>query len=115
MTKQNRLTRISASLLLIPLLHAVLFAVFGGLSSLLEIPCDRGGIYCVTSSISFFLLTFFPMTVIASAGFSVSLGICALRRKESIAKNVTVIALWAILTVLVLCLTVRFWQGVMSV
>lgn len=115
MKKPRTFTRISASLLLLPLLHAALFAVFMGLSCLLEFPCDRDGIYIVTSSISFILLIFFPATVILSAEASVGLGIFALCRGESKIWNCIVIALWAVLTVLTVWLTIRFWQGAMSV
>jgi hypothetical protein len=113
--KQNKITRISASTLLIPLLHAVLFALFMGLSGLLEIPCDRDGIYIVTMGISILLLILFPVTVLCSAEASMGLGIRAMCRGESVAKNVILIVLWAALSILTVWWAIDFWHGAMGV
>jgi hypothetical protein len=113
--KKNKITRISASLLLLPLLHAVLFALFMGLSGLLEIPCDRDGIYIVTMGISILLLILFPVTVLCSAEVSVGLGIWALCRGESVAKNVIIMALWVVFSILTIWWAVDFWYGTMGV
>jgi hypothetical protein len=113
--KKNKITRISASLLLLPLLHAVLFALFMGLSGLLEIPCDRDGIYIVTMGISILLMILFPVTVLCSTEASVGLGIWAMCRGESVVKNVIIIVLWVALSILTVWWAIDFWHGAMGV
>ena len=115
MTKKKAFTCTSASLLLLPLIHAVLFAVFMGLACLLEIPCNRDGIYTVVTIIGILLMLTFPLTVIFNAPASIGLSIWALCRGESKIKNIAIIVVWMILTALTVWSTISFWYGTMGV
>ena len=119
MTKKKAFTCTSASLLLLPLIHAVLLLVCGFTANLLEVPCWRDGIYVVFVVIAMILAFLFPADVFFTGSTSISLSICALRRGESKIQNIAIIVVGALLIASMILLLAwfipRLLEGIASV
>lgn len=119
MTKNKTFTRIAASLLLLPLIHAVLLSVCAFMAYLLEAPCNRSGIYVVFVALAMILAFLFPVEVLFTSHTSIGLSICSLCRKESKIKNLAIIVAGVLLITSMILLMAwfvpRLLEGIASV
>ena len=119
MKQSHTLTHTAASLLLIPLAHILLLAVFGVLTYLLEHPTGRGVFYVLAAIPAMLLFFTFPFDVLVTSHASVACGICALCRGESKVKNTVTIIIGVLLIVSIILLLAwfvpRLLEGMASV
>ena len=119
MKKPLTLTRTAASLLLIPLAHILLLAVFGGLATLWEHPTGRGVFYVFVAAPAMLLFFTFPLEVLLTSIMSVTCGIRAMCRGESKVKNTVSILISVLLIIAIVLLLAEFiprlLEGIASV
>ena len=108
MKKPRTLTRTAASLLLIPLIHFALLAVFGGVASLLEFPTNRGVFYVFFAAPAMLLFFTLPFDILLTAHASIGCGICAMCRGGSRIKNMAIVIVSAVLIVSTILLLAEF-------
>ncbi len=119
MKKPLTLTRTASSLLLIPLAHIVLLAVFGGLATLLEHPTGRGVFYVFVAAPAMLLFFTFPLEILLTSITSITCGISAMCRGESKVKNAVSILISVLLIISIVLLLAwfipRLLEGMASV
>ena len=108
-------TKIAFFVLLLHFAYVVLVALFMLIASLLEFPCDRGGIYLVFSGISIIMLCIFPLVTTGINVTSLVWQIWALRKNESKIKNIIMMAIAILYEAAVIVFFILFWQGAMGV
>ncbi|MBO5339307.1 MAG: hypothetical protein J6A96_06365 [Clostridia bacterium] len=108
-------TKIAFLVLLLHLAYAALFANFMFITGLLEVPCNRDGIYVVFATISIALLCFFPFATTGINATSVAFQIFALRKNESKVKNIVMMAIAIFYEIAVTIFIICFWQHTMGV
>ena len=114
-TKNVSKTKIAFFVLLLHLAYAVLFAVFMSSAGLLEVPCDRDGIYVVFAGISIALLCLYPFAATGINAISVFFQFLALRNNESKFKNLAMMVTAILYEAVVLVFFAWFWEGAMGV
>ena len=108
-------TKIAFFVLLLHLEYAELFAIFTLIAGLLEVPCNRDGIYVAFAMISIALLCFFPFITTTINTTSIAFQILALRQNESKVKNFVMMAIVILHEVAVIVLFFWFWRRAMGV
>ena len=114
-TKNVSKTKIAFFVLLLHLAYAALFAVFMWIAGLLEVPCDRDGIYVVFSGISIALLCLYPFAATGINATSVFFQFLALKNNESKIKNIAMLVTAILYEVAMLMCFAWFWEGAMGV
>ena len=108
-------TKIAFFVLLLHFAYVVLFALFMLIASLLEFPCDRGGIYLVFAGISIIMLCIFPLVTTGINATSIVFQVLALRKNESKIKNIIMMAIAILYEAAVIVFFILFWQGAMGI
>jgi len=101
--------------LLHPIAHALLFALFTTIATLLEQPCDRDGIYVVFSSIAIFFLMTFPLVTWECSMASMVFQVLAMIKKEHVIKNVIMLIVALGYLAFDVLFSIRLWEGMASV
>ena len=108
-------TKIAFCILIFNIVYIAVSAFFAVLSSLLEIPCNRDGLYTFTFLIFIVLLILYPFVCASIHIASIIFNVFALRSGESKIKNITMLCASVIYTITVMVLLAQFWQGAMGV
>ena len=114
-TKYPSKTNTAFFALLLHPIYAALFAFFMWIASMLEVPCDRDGIYLVFAVISIALLCFYPIVTTGVNAISIVFQVLALIQKESKIKNIIMMVIAVLIEVAIVIISVRFWIGAMGV
>ncbi len=112
--KNTGKTKIAFFVLLLHFAYVALCALFMLITTLLEFPCDRGGIYLVFSGISMILLCIFPLVTTGINATSMVFQILALHKNESKIKNIIMMAIAILYESAVIVFFICFWQGAMG-
>ena len=113
--KKKSMTKTAFIILLLHLAYIVCFAFSLLIATLLEVPCERSGIYEIFAVGAISMLISYPVAGTAINIFSVIFQIRAIRNNESKVKNIIMMIVTILLEAVVILFFVRFWQGAMSV
>ena len=108
-------TRIAFFALLLHVLYVVLFAIIMLITCLLEVPCNRGGLYSLFFTTSILQIVLYPLATTAFNAISIIFQIIALKEKESKIKNIIMMVFAILYEIACIILWGIFWEGAMGV
>jgi hypothetical protein len=112
---KNPITKTAFLILLLHIVYIVLFAFFMLMATLLEIPCNRSGIYEFFITVVIAMIVGYPLIATLINTVSVVFQIGALRNNESKAKNIVMMIVTVLYEIAIIIFFAYFWQGAMGV
>lgn len=110
-----RKTKRALFLLLSHIAYIITFFFFVVIAGILELPCDRDGVYMVFGVISIILLCIYPIVATIINVMSIVFAALAMKSYESKLVNAILIIIAILYELTVLFFFIQFWQGAMGV
>ena len=107
-------TKIAFLFLLLQLAYWIMLFCFGLCAALLEMPCDRGGIYTFFAIVSVMMIFVWPLYATEINIASLIFQIIALRRQESKIKNIIMMVVTVLYQIVTILLSIRIWDGALN-
>lgn len=104
-------TKCAFLFLLLHAVYAALFALCVLIAGLLEVPCDRDGLYTVFAAALIAMLLFYPLAATFISVKSVFFQIKALRAGESKWKNILMMCIALVCLIPAAFLAIRLWHS----